>query len=47
MLEAWITFIESPTSELIDKLEMSSDEIKEAKDLKKVKKKEKIGKQLK
>ena len=32
MLEAWITFIESPTSELIDKLEMSSDEIKEAKE---------------
>ena len=32
MLEAWITFIESPTSELIDKLEMSLDEIKEAKE---------------
>ena len=32
MLEAWITFIERPTSELIDKLEMSSDEIKEAKE---------------
>ncbi len=32
MLEAWITFIESPTSELIDKLEMSSEEIKEAKE---------------
>ncbi len=32
MLEAWITFIESPTSKLIDKLEMSSDEIKEAKE---------------
>ena len=32
MLEAWITFIESPTSELIDKLEMFSDEIKEAKE---------------
>ena len=32
MLEAWITFIESPTSELIDRLEMSSDEIKEAKE---------------
>ena len=32
MLEAWITFIENPTSELIDKLEMSSDEIKEAKE---------------
>ena len=32
MLEAWVTFIESPTSELIDKLEMSSDEIKEAKE---------------
>ena len=32
MLEAWITFIESPTSELIDKLEMSSEEIREAKE---------------
>ena len=32
MLEAWITFIESPTSKLIDKLEMSSEEIKEAKE---------------
>ena len=32
MLEAWITFIERPTSDLIDKLEMSSDEIKEAKE---------------
>ena len=32
MLEAWITFIERPTSELISKLEMSSDEIKEAKE---------------
>ena len=32
MLEAWITFIESPTSELIDKLEKSLDEIKEAKE---------------
>lgn len=32
MLEALITFIESPTSELIDKLEMSSEEIKEAKE---------------
>ena len=32
MLEAWITFIERPTSELIDKLEMSLDEIKEAKE---------------
>ena len=32
MFEAWITFIESPTSELIDKLEMSSEEIREAKE---------------
>ena len=32
MLEAWITFIENPTSEIVDKLEMSSDEIKEAKE---------------
>ena len=31
MLEAWITFIDHPTSEIIDKLEMSLDEIKEAK----------------
>ena len=27
MLEAWITFIERPTSELISKLEMSSDAV--------------------
>jgi predicted transposase/invertase (TIGR01784 family) len=32
MLEAWITFIERPTSEIVDKLEMSLDEIKEAKE---------------
>lgn len=32
MLEAWITFIQNPTSEVIEKLEMSSDEIKEAKE---------------
>ena len=32
MLEAWITFIASPPSEVIDKLEKSSDEIKEAKE---------------
>lgn len=32
MLEAWITFIQSPTSEVIEQLEMSSEEIKEAKE---------------
>lgn len=32
MLEAWITFIERPTSEIIDRLEMTSSEIKEAKE---------------
>lgn len=32
MLEAWITFIERPTSEIVDKLEMSLEEIKEAKE---------------
>lgn len=32
MLEAWITFIQSPTSEVVSKLEMSSQEIKEAKE---------------
>lgn len=32
MLEAWITFIQSPTSEVINKLEMTSQEIKEAKE---------------
>ena len=32
MLEAWITFIQSPTSEVINKLEMTNDEIKEAKE---------------
>ena len=32
MLEAWITFIQSPTSEVINKLEMSSQEIKQAKE---------------
>lgn len=32
MLEAWITFIQSPTSEVVNKLEMSSQEIKEAKE---------------
>lgn len=32
MLEAWIAFISSPASEVVNKLEMSSKEIKEAKD---------------
>ena len=32
MLEAWITFIQSPTSEVINKLEMSSQEIRQAKE---------------
>ena len=31
MLEAWIAFIQSPDSELVEKLEMSKEEIKEAK----------------
>ena len=31
MLEAWIAFIQSPDSELVKKLEMSKEEIKEAK----------------
>lgn len=32
MLEAWIAFIQSPASEVVEKLEMSKKEIKEAKD---------------
>lgn len=32
MLEAWITFIQSPTSKVINKLERSSQEIKQAKE---------------
>lgn len=32
MLEAWITFIQSPTSKVINKLEISSQEIKQAKE---------------
>lgn len=32
MLEAWIAFISSPASKVVNKLEMSSKEIKEAKD---------------
>ena len=31
MLEVWIAFIQSPDSELVEKLEMSKEEIKEAK----------------
>ena len=31
MLEAWIAFIQSPDSELVEKLEMTKEEIKEAK----------------
>lgn len=31
MLEAWIAFIQSPDSEIVEKLEMSKEEIKEAK----------------
>lgn len=31
MLEAWIAFIQSPESEIVEKLEMSKEEIKEAK----------------
>lgn len=32
MLEAWVTFIKTPTSEVINKLEMTNEEIKEAKE---------------
>lgn len=32
MLEAWVTFIQRPTSEVINKLEMTNEEIKEAKE---------------
>jgi predicted transposase/invertase (TIGR01784 family) len=32
MLEAWVEFINNPESEIVEKLEMSKDEIKEAKD---------------
>lgn len=32
MLEAWVEFMNNPESEVVEKLEMSKDEIKEAKD---------------
>ena len=31
MLEAWVSFIQNPNSEIVDKLEMTRDEIREAK----------------